>query len=433
MKSRILLAILVGISLVLAVIIYAHQADHAKLEQSLIELENLPKTERDRFHSNTVEFYQHLSSAAHKERKRLRSLFYQIRNDPESENLTKTMEQYVDWVSRFSDPATMREIQSKSVDARVEAVHLAVLEEQRQINTMEPPITMERLKETIRESLPPELQTVDLKSLSDAFDNWLTQKYDDAKVSLAEDTKAVLTEEQLKNHLSVLEAFYRNLFRQAGMETSSSSETLGIYEKLTMLQLIQNLSPRQGSGGGAGFPRFGGGSRMGGFAIRSGGGPPFWGGGLWDDLLDQLVQDLLEKIDGSARQTLDGMNRPVRTDTLQRMLALALLEQYPIIDPGRFFQAYFRTEQQEWIKILGVYLSLMSSQRREEFLKQDSRSTLNRLQGELWFNTSVYFGLFRPRMPDIRPPDRPPGIGQPPPPPGMGQPPRGGIPRNADN
>ena len=412
MKSGAILAALVGISLVLAAMIHTQQAVNGRLEQSLADIGNLPKAERDRFYSNAAEFYQHSSKAARKERERLRDLYHRIHNAPESERLTKTLEQYVDWVNRFSDPATMRVIQSKSIDARVEDIHQAIRLER--INNAEPPITMERLKENLRESLSPELLTIVLPPISKSFDDWLTQKYGEAKTGLSED--------QL-HQLPILEKFYRDLFRHAGMEPSSA-ETPEIPEKLTMLQLIQNLSPRQG-GGGSVPARFPGGPRMGGggyFYVRPGGAPLFFGGGgLRDDFFEQFESILLDQLDASSQQSLTRLNRLQRTETLQRILALAVLEQHPTIDAGRFLQASSRTEQQEWIKILGVYLAMMEPPRREEFLTQDSRSTLNRLQGDLLSHAMAYFGLFR-----IRPPDnRPPGMGPPPsprgnPPPDIG-------------
>ena len=414
MKSRFLLAVLVGIFLVLAVMIYERQAINPRLEQSLTMLDDLPKTELDRFHSNAMEFYQHSSKAAQEERKRLRTIFYQIQHDPESERLMKTMGQYVDWVGSFNDPARLRELQRMSIEARVETVHAAVQRERQ--TDIEPPLTFDRLKENLRDNLAPKLREVSLLSLAETFDTWLTQEYAEAK--------AGLTEEQL-HQLPFFEKFYREMFRSAGMETSSA-ETLELPEKLTMLQLIQNLNltPRSGGGGLTGFPRMGGGPRLsgGGFFVRPGSGTPFVGGGMRENLYEQLEQILLDHIAESSRQTLDAMNRSTRTETLQRMLALAVLERYPSVDQGRFFQAISRTDQQEWIKVLGVYLSIMSPSRREEFLRQDSRSTLNRLQGELWFNAMAYFGMFRTRLPD----NRPPGIGQPPPP-GMGQPPPPGM------
>ncbi|MCL2622582.1 MAG: hypothetical protein FWD31_02855 [Planctomycetaceae bacterium] len=418
MKSRIFLAVQVGISLALAAILYAQQAVNTKLEKSLAEIENQPKTERDRFHSNAVEFYRHSSMAAHEERKRLRTLFYQIRNDPESDRLEKIMVQYVDWVSRSNDPAWMRENQSKSIDDRVEAVYQAVQIERANIG--DPPITIERLKESIRENLAPELRMITLPSLAVAFDDWLTQQYAEAKNGLS------WSEDQLQ-HLPILEKFYRDLFRHAGTEPFDP----GIPEKLAMLQLIQNLSSRSGSGTAPGFPRLSGNPRMGGGFVRPGGGP-FGGGGLREDFVEQLETDLLQLFDESVRETFNRMNPSARMESLQRMLALAVLEQYPTIDPGRLMQEASRTDQQEWIEIIGVYLSLMSPPRREEFLKQDSRFMLNRLQGELWFNAMAYFGLFgsrqrEPRPPDPRPSDgrpseprppdgRPPGMGPPPPP-----------------
>lgn len=424
MKNRILLAVTVGVSLVLAAVIYAHRSVNTRMAQSLSMLDDLPKPERDRFYSNALEFYQHNSKAAHNERKRLRSLYYQIQNAQDNKRLMNTMELYVDWVDRFSDQASMREIHSKSVDARVEAVHRAVQDEQRQIGNTESLVVTERLKDAIRESLTPQLRTVDLKLLSDAFDDWLTQKYDEAKDGLTE---------KHRNDLQRLETFYRVLFQHAGLDVSSEGR-LEIPEKLIMLQLIQNLSSRQvtggGTGGGAGFPpRFGGGPRMGGGNIFfRPGGVPFGGGVLRDDLFERLDRVLFDQIDESARQTPESMPRPTRNETLQRLLALAVLERYPSLDSGRFFQAISRTDPQDWIEILGVCLSLMSSQRREEFLRQDSRSTLNRLQGELWLDAMAYFGMFRPPRPqDNRSPGPPSG-----PPSGMGQPPppRGGLPRN---
>ena len=414
MKRRVLLFVLVAISLILAVVILrSRRSVDMRWEQSLARLENLPKAERDRFHSNAMDFYQYNSRAARDERKRLRTLYHQIQNSPESDRLTATMKQYVDWVSRSGDPATMRELQSKSMIARVEDIHKIVQDERQSGSEM--PDSLERLKESLRENLVPELQSVALQPLADAFDAWLTQKYAEAK--------AGLTEEQQK-HLPKFEKFYRDLFRQAGMETASAN-SLAIPEKLVMLQLIQNLSLR--SGGNGGFPpRMGGGMRPGGGGFpRFGGGPPFGGGGFRNDFLEKINDALtqqepnpLDSLDESARQTLTRMDRLPRLEAMQRLLTLAVLERSPAIDTGLFFQAVSRMDQQKWSEILGVYLSMMDAAKREDYLKQDSRFTLNRLQDELRFNALAWFSLFRTRPPENRPPEnRLPGMGPPPPPP----------------
>ena len=413
MKSRVLLAVLVGISLVLAVINHARHSVNARLAQSLDMFDRLPKAERDRFLSNAMEFYQNHSKTARDERTRLRHLYHKIKNDPDSERLKETMEQYVDWVSRFSDPATMRMLQNWSIDARVEAIQKAIRDE-RQINA-ESPISTERLKDTLRDKLDPKLWYVSSQTLTDAFDHWLTQKYAEAKSGLNDEQKKLL------NDLPVFEQFYRNLFGHAGMEPSAS-DALEIPEKLALLQLLQNLNaspPPQMPGGD--FPQRGGIMRQ--FGARS----------PWYEFLEK-INDAMEyketkehnetmeyreaawlvPFDDSAGLVLLQMDRPARLDALQRMLALAVLKSQPAIVPGRFS----RPGRELPMEILGVYLSMMTAKKREEYLKQDSRFTLNQLQGELWFNTMAYYSLFRPRPSGMGPPmEMPPSPrGNPPPP-----------------
>jgi hypothetical protein len=448
MKRRVLLAVLVGISLVLAVMIRSHRSVNAKQEQSLADLDRLSKAERDRFHSDAKDFYQHHSKAARNERKRLRSLYQQIQNDPENERLKKTLDQYVDWVSRFSDPATMRVIQTQPINARVDAVHNAVLEE-RQGNDSDQSFTLENLKASIRENLPPELQLVALSPLSDAFDIWLTEKYDEAKSSL--------NEEQLSG-LPEFETFYRDLFRRAGIETFPINR-LGIPEKLALLQLIQNLNNPPRWGGGASF-RSGGGVRSGGGgggASRFGGDFFLEGGGLRGEFLRSIDQAMeskepnsfLDSLHTDANEALEKLNRLARMEALQGLLALAVLERYPTmsvdalqffqmmtVDSLRFFLTSPRAEQdrikllgsdQNWIKLLGSYLSIMLQTRREEFLKLDSRYTTSRFQGELLGNAVSFFGLFRrPVPPNMGPPPMPPRDNLSPPPGGPNRPPRPG-------
>ena len=415
MKRRVLLMVLIGISLVLAVMIRFHQAANVKLEQSLAmaKFDRLSKVELVRFQSDLEEFYQSYSKVARDEQKRLRRLYNQIQNDPENERLTKTMEQYVDWVNRFSDPPRMREIQTLPINERVVAVHNSVME-MRRGNVSEQPFTLEFLKETIRDNLPPELRSMALLPLFNAFDDWLTKKYDDVK-SVA--MKSTLNEQQI-NYLpefeKEFEKFYRDLFLRAGIETSPTNNP-GIPEKLAMIQLFQNLNgpPRGGGVGVGGFPRFVGGPRPGG-----GGGPfPFEGSGLRgeflrtiDEALDRKVSnDFLDRLDPDTRRVLGKMDRPpARMEALQGLLALAVLERYPKADDlwRSFFQVNSR-EEQDWIKLLGNYLSMMTPTRREEFLKPDSRYTMPRLQRELMGNARTFFSLLSTNR------DRPFGIGPP--------------------
>jgi len=426
MKCRVLLAVLVGISLVLAVTIHFHQAANAKLEQSLAILESLPKVDLDRFRSDAKEFYQHTTKPARDERKRLRRLYNQIQNDPESERLTKTMNQYVDWVISYDDPSLIRGSQTRPINERVEIIQKAVLEE-RSNTISESPVTIERLKA----SLPPELQLVVLSPLFNAFDAWLTKRFDETKSAL----KPILNEQQIKNlpeFLSEFEEFYRDLFHRAGIETSSATKT-GIPEKLAMIPLIQNLGSPPRMGGGGFLRPGGGGPRPGG-----GGGPfPFEGGGLRGDFL-KTIDDAIESKDSNpfldslapsekqALENLENIGRPVapRMEALQGLLALAVLERYPMAaDSWRFFLANSR-EEQDSIKLLGNYLFMMKPMRREEFLKMDSRYMILRLQSELQGNVSPFFWLIIVRSNRDR--SGTPGMGGPPSP--MPPPPRGDSP-----
>ena len=409
MKRHVLFVSLVGISLVFAVVIRLHQAANAQLEQSLAMLENLPKSELDRFRSDAKDFYQHNSKAGRDEQKRLRRLYNQIQNDPENERLTKTMDQYVEWVNSFSDLAIVRDSQTRPLIDRVEIIQKAVQSE-RNNRDIEMPVTFDRLKA----SLPPELRSIDLTPLFNAFDVWLTKKYDETK----SDLKPTLNEEQLKSlpdFEALFEAFYRDLFHRAGIETSPVIH-LGLPEKMAMIQLMQNLSgPQRGGGGGgprpgSGGPRPGGGS----------GSFPFEVGGLRGEFLRTIDEAIdrkeanpfLDSLDVSEKQVLERNDRSApRMEVLQGLLTLAVLERYPkaatAADAWRFFQATSR-EDQDWIRLLGNYLSMMSPTRREEFLKLEPRYT-TRLQGELRGNVMPFFGLLlrsnreRPAPPNLVP------------------------------
>ncbi len=407
MKRRILLAILVCISLVLAVMIHLNGTVGQRRERFLALLETMPKTERERFNSNAMDFHQRGSKTAREERKRLRTLYYQIQNDPECDHLNKTMEQYVDWVNRVSDPAKMREIQSLAIDDRVEAVFKEV-EAERQTANAEL-LSSERMRDDYREALPASLRDVSPAPIYEAFDEWLTQKYEEVKA------KAGLNDDQWKQ-IPLLEKFYRDMVRRLGIETSGDAG-LNLPEKMAMIQLVRNLSgttQRSGSGGGGGFNRGFGGWRQ------------FWAGGLREEFLGQTEEALRRhesnfpvKFDETARQTLESMNREERIESLQQLLALAVLERYPTmdqVDPVRFFQTLFRTDK-ERIEILGAYLSMMSTTKRGEFLKLDSRFAANRLQGELAFHAIAFPALLRTNR------ERPFGMGGPPGPPREGAPP----------
>lgn len=466
MKRRVLLVVLAGVSLVLAVTIRYHQAVSGNLKKSLTHIDDLPEKELVRFRANAENFYESHSKAVRDERKRLRALYYRIHNDPESERLTQTLALYVDWVNRFNDPAMMRAMQSWSIDERVDYVHKAVLEERNVPSGPEQP-TIEFMKANFRDALPPELWLIAHQQLADAFDVWLTTKYADAFDALLSlkyvDTRTGQKDDHLKDRLKI-EEFFRDLFRQAGMETLSGDK-LGIPEKMAMLQLIQNLSNPQRTGGGSGggpgvLPRSGGGSRPGGrigdFNRLLIGGPQVGGGNPFRDeffrtrdeffrtteeAFDRQEPSPLDSLDDVARQTLSGFRRPARTEALQGMLALALLERYPAsVDARRIIQAVSTSRQeQEWVEILGAYLSLMTPQKREEFLKLDSRFTTNRLQEELWFGAVPFYGLLRTNRdrqgppPGTPPPGPPLGI-QPGPPREAGPPDDGpNRPRPVDN
>ena len=426
MNCRVLLMlmVMVGISLVLATMIRYQQAINAKLEQSpdMKRLESLSKTELARFQSDAKEFY-HNSQAARNERTRLSHLYRKIQNDPERQRLEDTLEQYVDWVNNFSNPATMRDIQTRSINERVTAVHNSVME-MRRGNGPEQPLTLEFLKGTIRDNLPQELQSIDPMPLIDAFDDWLTKKYIAVKFPLNEDQLKCLPE---------FESYYRDLFRRAGIETSPANN-LGMPEKLAMIQLIQNFSELPRPGAGAGFLRPGGGPRPGAGGIpfsRFGGDFSPEGDGLRGEFLrvidvafDRKERNVfLDSLDQNANQALERLDRASSPDRMDRsatrmevfqwLLALAVLERYPmVVDSWRFFQANSRAEQ-DWIKLLGNYLSLMTPLRREEFLKLDSRYTTPRLQGELRGNVMSFFGLVLVRSNRERPPA---SMGTPPPP-----------------
>lgn len=409
MKRRVLLAVLVGVSLILAATIRYHQAVSENLKKTQDVINDLPKAERNRFQSNTIEFYLYNSKA---ERKRLRALYYRISSDPESQRFTHTLEEYVDWINRFSDPAKMRELQSLSVGERADEIRKLVQNERQ--SSLSEPVTLERLKETIRESLAPELRTVSPLPIFTAFDIWLTQQYDKVKTSLTPVQSA---------HVPKLEEFYCQLFRRTGMD-SYSLETLSIPEKMAMIQLIQNLSfPLRGGGRGNDFnpfPYAGGPQRPSGPPF-AGGGPPIGATGFRDDFFrtfdesfDQLYLNNLASLDNSTRQAL-APGRPARTVAMQSLLALAILERYPevleqypmSIDLWRFLQTTPPLEQ-EWIEILGAYLSMMTPTNREEFLKLDSTYTTNWLKRELWSNASSFYGLLRTNRDRFGTPPGPP-------------------------
>lgn len=379
MRNRVLLAVLIGVSLILAVVFRANGASDQKRRQSLAFFESMSKPERERFNSNAIDFYQHHSKTAKEERKRLRTLYNQIQNDPECERLTKIMEQYVDWINRVGNPSKMREIQGQSIEERVETIKTAIQEETQQ-NTVGENITGERMRDRIREGLPSELRDFHFPEIFHEFDAWLTVKYAEEKSKLLTEQK--LTVEQL-NRLPKFEKMYADMFHSMNNGTSSE-EGLGFPEKLAMVQFVRLLdnAPRNISGIGGG--RRGGASSL---VLR-------------EEFLDSLENDkpnLLEQIDDpDKRQLLAGMSRTNRTEVLQRLLALAILDQYPMLSTNvfrspaseRFSQSPLLDDQQT-VEFLGDYLSVMTRARRDEILKMDPRFAGFRLHWELLGNADM--------------------------------------------
>ena len=372
MRNRVILAVLIFASLLLGLSLRINGANDQKRKQSLSLLEEMPKPERDRFDSNAFDFYRHNSKPAREERKRLRTLYNQIQNDPECEHLTKTMGHYVEWVNRMDNPAKMREIQGQSIEERVETIKKSVQEEN-QDGTGSDLVSADRLRERIRENLPPEIREFSFPALLREFDNWLAVKYTEEKAKLSQD--------QL-TYFPKIENLYESMFRSVTNETASSG-TPAFAEKLALIQLIQQLenSPRGGSSGG----------------------PWQRSAALRDEFLNSLENDLpklLEQVDTPEKQRfLAEMPRSVRQQSLQRLLAIAVLDQYPMLpinmmprspNSGRSGSSQLIAfDDQQAIDILGTYLAVMPLQRRNEILKMDPRLSGMRLRWELLGNVSA--------------------------------------------
>ena len=372
MRNCVILAVLIFVSILLGLSLRINGASDQKRKQSLSLLEEMPKSERDRFDSNAFDFYRHNSKSAREERKRLRTLHNQIQNDPECEHLTKTMGHYVEWVNRMDNPAKMREIQGQSIEERVETIKKSVQEE----GTGGDLVSADRLRERIRENLSPELREFSFPALLREFDNWLTIKYAEEKAKLSQDQLA---------YFPKIEKLYESMFRSVTNEIASSG-TPAFAEKLALIQLIQQLesSPRSGLGG-------------------PGGGPWQRSVALRDEFLNSLENDplkLLEQIDApEKRRLLAEMPRPVRLQSLQRLLALAILDQYPMLpintmprspNSGRSGSSQLIAfDDQQAVDILGTYLAAMPLQRRNEILKMDPRFSGMRLRWELLGNVAA--------------------------------------------
>ena len=400
MRNRAILAILIFASLLLGLSLRINGASDQKRKQSLSLLEKMPKSERDRFDSNAFDFYRHNSKPAREERKRLRTLYNQIQNDPECEHLTKTMGQYVEWVNRMDNPAKMREIQGRSIEERVETIKKSVQEESLE-GTGGDLDSADRLRERIRENLPLELRDFSFPALLREFDNWLTAKYAEEKAKLSQD--------QL-TYFPKIENLYESMFRSVTNETTSSG-TPAFAEKLALIQLIQQLenSPRSGLGG-------------------PGGGPWQRSAALRDEFLNSLendLQKLFDQIDAPEKQRiLAEMPRPARQQSLQRLLAFAILDQYPMLpinmiprspNSGRSSSSQLIAfDDQQAVDILGTYLAVMPLQRRNEILKMDPRFSGMRLRWELLGNAAAINDLvFFYDRPGGRGPGGPGGSGAP--------------------
>ena len=412
MRNRVILAVLIFVSFLLGLSLRVNGASDQKRKQSLSLLEEMSKSERERFDSNAFDFYRHNSKPAREERKRLRTLYNQIQNDPECEHLTKTMGHYVEWVNRMDNPAKMREIQGQSIEERVETIKKSVQEESLE-GTGSDLVSADRLRERIRENLPPELREFSFPALLREFDNWLTVKYAEEKAKLSQD--------QL-TYFPKIEKLYESMFRSVTNETASSG-TPAFAEKLALIQLIQQLenSPRGGLGGP--------------------------GGGLWqrsaalrDEFLNSLESDLpklLEQVDTPEKQQLLAeMPRPARQQCLQRFLALAILDQYPMLplnmprspNSNRSNSQLIAFDDQQAVDILGTYLAVMPLQRRNEILKTDPRFSGMILRWELLGNVAAINDLvFFYDRPGGRGPGGPGGEGRPVPQDGQSRPggPRG--------
>ena len=434
MKRRVLLAVLLCISFSLGIMIHVRDDVDKKMHEASASLESLPKEERNLFNSNAIDYYKHWSKSAREERKRLRTLHNQLQNDPECELLTKTMEQYVDWIKRIGNPAMMRMIQSRSIDDRVEEIRQAVQDE-RQDNSMEI-FPIEQLREYIREGLPPELREFDFPAIYPEFDGWLTKKYDAEKARLSEE-QTKLSADRLA-HLPMFEKLYVDMFRPCRAD-ATSGEQMSVPEKLAMLQLLRNLNnfnnpPRFWGGGGGGGGR--GGDRwltaFSWLTILT----------LREEFFDEQKAafakgepNLFNQLsDLEVRQKLLQMSPSSRNDALQRFLTLAYLDHYPKFSfaifgfggPNRGGTSGQGFDEMLSIDILGTYLSLVSATRCDEFLQMDPHYANIRLRGELRSNALVLIGLTRPSYDRMGggPPGSSPGAG----PGGPGSPdaPRGG-------
>ncbi|MCL2348290.1 MAG: hypothetical protein FWC50_08520 [Planctomycetaceae bacterium] len=384
MKRRVLLAILVGISLVLGVMLRIRSdVNQHKVEEirRLSKMKEENRSEFDAFETNRRAFYQYVSPTANEERTRMRNLHDQLQNAPDRKQLTDTMERYVTWLRTIEAPTQMRELQTYSDEKRIDLIE-EMLKKQKTQQGEEETIFSEGLRERIKGELPEELKNVDPAPLYRAFDSWLTGKYDKFRKSLKP--------EQLQMTSRWLELFSQVFDPYAeGMPSSP-----GILEKIALLSLERKLGTSVSDAPGPGP-----GGRMQTFSQFL---FPFLM--EMEQALDEKKPNFLDDLtDENAKTFLKNATHQVRNETLSNLLALEILAHYPKtnlirLDPYSIDRRLRRDHSNQLTASYADFLSVLNEERRNRILSLPPDVGVRMLSQEFFGGVTFARDLFFMRM-----------------------------------
>ncbi|MCL2347601.1 MAG: hypothetical protein FWC50_04990 [Planctomycetaceae bacterium] len=365
MKRRILLAVLVGISLILGVMLRIRSdVNQRKAEEirRLLKMKEENRSEFDAFDANRRAFYQYASPTANEERIRMRNLHDQLQNAPDRKQLTDTMERYVAWLKTIEAPTQMRELQTYSDEKRIDLIE-EMLKKQKTQQGEEETIFSEGLRERIKAELPEELRNVDPSPLYHAFDSWITERYNKFRESLKP--------EQQQMASRWLELFSQVFAAAPYTEVPNAEGTTpnpGMLEKIALLSFERKLGASVSEMPGRPDP-MGPGGRM---QTVS----PFMFPFLMEveQALDEKKTTFLDDFtDENVKTFLKNATRQIKYETLAKLLALGILAHYPKanlirLDPYSIDRQWRRDRSNQLTANYADFLSILNEEQRNRIL-----------------------------------------------------------------
>ncbi|MDR1492582.1 MAG: hypothetical protein LBT05_07665 [Planctomycetaceae bacterium] len=367
MKQHILLVILICFSLGLAGVLWYSSDVGTRRKKAADELEQWQRKNPNRyvaFKANAANFYRRSSKTASEERRRLRTLHYQLQNDPDREHLTQTMERYVEWVQNIGNPTTMRELQEKPLAERVAAIQEMIRQENQNDSVNERSMIDVA---SLQKMLPPELQDADVARLCRRFDEWLATKYNEAIAKLSEEQRS---------YLPLFRAFYRDLFElqeENGLTLNVQKKETppDIIEKMALISLLYRFSNEPG------IMDF-----LGTWMMR-----------FCEEEQDKLLNPEQNILEENVCRFLARSGRN-RQGQLQYLLLIGIIryytEHYTKIPPNHAETLLLRGNPQKLIQLYGAYLASLHPQRRDEILRATPEFAVNRIRGDLLSGTFFF-------------------------------------------